>query len=607
MAASRPAEAAAALAAAGPGPVLEEARFSVWLGCLEASAAPTPAYRAYLVAGPPLELAASARLTLVGRLVAAGELVAAAAERELLPAATQAAADELLLAATDAELRLAAARRLATSAPRRLAARAPELERRLLPGLAAGEWLTRARAWQRGGSPARAAAELRRLRWQGPLENERRRELARAELGAGSPRAALAALPGGRAQGPEDLVLRARAHRNRAWQLFPGRGDTAAFADCAAAAAAALAGAGRGPERPAALELELECATEAGRFDAALGAWRALAADGWSGDRREWLGRRLGVALVRMEGGSARARELARSLPSQARCLDFWVAASSPDGRAALLDLAAVPVADLYARWARELAPATAPAPPRWSAPLAPASPPASVALLLGAGASDEALRQWGRVRRLRPPMPAEALAAAELAAAAGDANGAISWLRAGFPELGTVEATTAPANAAAAYLPLRWRGALVAAAAESGVEPWVLAALARQESVFTAGARSPRGALGVLQLLPSTARGHARALGLGERPELRDPELNLRLGARELARLRSRFGELEPALAAYNAGETRVRGWLRRQPDHRRFTEAIPIPETYTYVRRVGYLAEAYRLLYAEAWRTPP
>ena len=151
------------------------------------------------------------------------------------------------------------------------------------------------------------------------------------------------------------------------------------------------------------------------------------------------------------------------------------------------------------------------------------------------------------------------------------------------------------------------WREALVAAAAESGVEPWVLAALARQESVFTAGARSPRGALGVLQLLPSTARGHARALGLGERPELRDPELNLRLGARELARLRSRFGELEPALAAYNAGETRVRGWLRRQPDHRRFTEAIPIPETYTYVRRVVYLAECYRALYTDDWGRLP
>jgi soluble lytic murein transglycosylase len=606
MAADRPAEAALALAAAGPGPVLEEARFSVWLRCLEASSAPAPAYRAYLAAGPPPELAASARLALLGRLVATGELAAAAAERELLPAATLAAADEVLLAAPAAELRLAAARRLATSSPRRLAARASELERRLLAGLAPGEWLERARAWQREGSPARAAAELRRLRWQGPLEGERRRELARAELAAGSPRAALAALPEGGAQTPEDLVLRARAHRTRAWQLYPGRGATAAFADCAGSAAAARASAGRGPEGPAALELELECATEAGRLDAAFEAWRALAAGGWSGDRREWLGRRLGVALVLTEGGSARVRELERSLPAQARCLRFWIAADSPDGRAALLDLAEVRVGDLYARWARELARATTPAPPSWSEPLAPASPPASVALLLEAGAAEEALRQWARARRLRPPAPAEALAAAELAAATGDANGAISWLRAGFPELGTVEATAAPANAALAYLPLRWREALAAAAAESGVEPWVLAALARQESVFTAGARSPRGALGVLQLLPSTARGHARALGLGERPELRDPELNLRLGARELARLHRRFGELEPALAAYNAGETRVRGWRRRQPDHRRFTEAIPIPETYTYVRRVSYLAEAYRLLYAEAWRTP-
>ena len=114
----------------------------------------------------------------------------------------------------------------------------------------------------------------------------------------------------------------------------------------------------------------------------------------------------------------------------------------------------------------------------------------------------------------------------------------------------------------------------------------------------------SPRNAVGVLQLLASTATPHASALGLPTPPDLRDPELNIRLGARELASLLRRFGAVEPALAAYNGGETRVRRWWRRWPDHQLFTEEIAIPETYNYVRRVVYLSEAYRWLYDDGRR---
>ena len=157
------------------------------------------------------------------------------------------------------------------------------------------------------------------------------------------------------------------------------------------------------------------------------------------------------------------------------------------------------------------------------------------------------------------------------------------------------------------AYLPLRWRSALTAAAAEFGLDPWLLAGVARQESTFTAHAVSPRGAVGAMQLLPTTARSHARALGLAGAPDLHDAEINLRIGARELASLLRRFGAVEPALAAYNGGETRVRAWWKRQPERRRFTEQIPIPETYTYVRRVIYLREAYRQVYENSRETQP
>jgi len=195
-------------------------------------------------------------------------------------------------------------------------------------------------------------------------------------------------------------------------------------------------------------------------------------------------------------------------------------------------------------------------------------------------------------------------LAAAELAAGHGWSTDSIRWLRSAFPELGTVNLTDVSANAVRAYLPLRWTGATVAAARENGLDPWLIAAIARQESGFVAHAMSPRGAIGVLQLLPSTARLHAKALGLGSQPDLRDPELNLRLGARELSFLMRRFGAVEAALAAYNGGLTRARGWWQRSPDRHRFTEEIPVPETYNYVRRVVFLSDAYRQVYQEKWR---
>ncbi len=130
---------------------------------------------------------------------------------------------------------------------------------------------------------------------------------------------------------------------------------------------------------------------------------------------------------------------------------------------------------------------------------------------------------------------------------------------------------------------------------------------MARQESTFNAHARSPANARGVLQLLPSTARLHARKLGLGSRPDLEDPAINIRLGAQELAWLIRRFGATEPALAAYNAGDRRVRRWWKRWPEAESFTESIPIPETYNYVRRVVFLSDAYRQIHADAWRTTP
>ena len=119
--------------------------------------------------------------------------------------------------------------------------------------------------------------------------------------------------------------------------------------------------------------------------------------------------------------------------------------------------------------------------------------------------------------------------------------------------------------------IPADFRRPLLNASSQSEVSPRLLAALTGQESAWRALARSPKGAVGLTQLMPATARALA--------VDPRDPEANLAGGARYLRQLLDRFdGDLERALAAYNAGPARV--------DR---AKGIPaIPETRAYVASI-------------------
>jgi soluble lytic murein transglycosylase len=153
------------------------------------------------------------------------------------------------------------------------------------------------------------------------------------------------------------------------------------------------------------------------------------------------------------------------------------------------------------------------------------------------------------------------------------------------------------------AIFPWPHRRAVEAEAREFGVDPLLLVALVRQESVFDPEALSPAGARGLAQLLPGTAAFTARGLDVSFDAEwLTVPDLNLHLGAAHLAELLRRFGgRVEVAAAAYNAGAAPAGRWLTRPgaDDPDQFIELVSYPETRGYIRAVLRNRELYRALY--------
>jgi soluble lytic murein transglycosylase len=153
---------------------------------------------------------------------------------------------------------------------------------------------------------------------------------------------------------------------------------------------------------------------------------------------------------------------------------------------------------------------------------------------------------------------------------------------------------------------PFPYRSIIMAEARERGVDPFLAAALIRQESMFNPDARSPVGAIGLMQVMPPTGQALARTLGINRfRSELLyQPELNIHFGMAYLADQIGAWGDrLDAVLAAYNAGPTRVARWQRfpEFADRQLFAERIPYDETRDYVRIVQNNRRLYAALYGE------
>ena len=144
-------------------------------------------------------------------------------------------------------------------------------------------------------------------------------------------------------------------------------------------------------------------------------------------------------------------------------------------------------------------------------------------------------------------------------------------------------------------WYPLRYSTNVRVYASQDHLDPALLAAVIEAESKFNSTARSNAGAIGLMQLTPSTAKGIAQYTG-GSRfrvSDLTNPDINIRYGAWYLGHLLSKYRNERLALAAYNAGQENVDSWQRAHV-------GIQFEETRDYVAKVERLQKIYRRAYA-------
>jgi len=153
---------------------------------------------------------------------------------------------------------------------------------------------------------------------------------------------------------------------------------------------------------------------------------------------------------------------------------------------------------------------------------------------------------------------------------------------------------------------PLPHREKVFRYARDNGLDPFLVAAVIRTESRFVVGARSPKGAMGLMQMMPETGQWVAGQIDYPDFSAalLTDPEVSIRFGTWYLASLKREFQNNDIlALAAYNGGRGNVRQWMNQFGWSVEFRDIsqIPFRETRDYVRKVLEARERYKSLYGK------
>jgi soluble lytic murein transglycosylase len=140
---------------------------------------------------------------------------------------------------------------------------------------------------------------------------------------------------------------------------------------------------------------------------------------------------------------------------------------------------------------------------------------------------------------------------------------------------------------------PLEYWDTIVTVARKYKADPYLIVSIIRQESSFRARVVSPAGAVGVMQLMPRTARRMAVKMRMRRfsASMLYEPGINIEFGVQYFSRLLGTFSNRAVyALAGYNAGPNRIEQWNRstRSTDVEEFIENIPFDETRVYVKNI-------------------
>ncbi len=182
------------------------------------------------------------------------------------------------------------------------------------------------------------------------------------------------------------------------------------------------------------------------------------------------------------------------------------------------------------------------------------------------------------------------------------DVRGAITTMRRAYPQFMAAGGEQLPPDVLRVIFPLDYWPLIKKYSEAHDLDPYLMTALIAQESTFTRDVRSSANAVGLMQLIPGTARTVSRQLGIRYSAGiLTQPETNIRLGMKYFKDMFDKFGGAHYALAGYNAGPHRVVRWKAERPGFSQdeFIDDIPYQETQNYVKRILGTADDYRRLY--------
>ena len=222
---------------------------------------------------------------------------------------------------------------------------------------------------------------------------------------------------------------------------------------------------------------------------------------------------------------------------------------------------------------------------------------------LIAVGLNREAMSEVQYAQRMWGDSPQLQATLAVVHNRLGNVRAGINAMKRAYPQYLAAGGESLPSEILKVIFPVDYWPLLQKYAKERNLDPYVVAALVAQESNFDREVKSSANAWGLMQVLPSTGRSYARRLGVKgfSTRRLTEAEVNVRIGTQIFADSIKKFGGVHFALAAYNAGDSRVAAWQREKPGlaQDEFIDDIPFPETQNYVKRILGTAEDYRSLY--------